>query len=130
MRAWEAPGAPFQRYGAFAQEAKASGEPELPVAQAMLVFTMFGRENPEDWREILPQVRHIHGKFYDVADDLSSPSIDYEALMRIFGAAERRISMSSEWEGHAYLDCADQDAFDIVARHHAMCSRFLEQRPA
>src|SRR5207237_670512 len=76
QRAWAAPGAPFQRYGQFAAECAQLGEPELPVGFARLVFTMFGRENLEDWREVLPQVVHIHGKFYDVDvdDDLVSPS--------------------------------------------------------
>lgn len=123
--AWESAGAPFQRYGQFAEAAAKSGEPDLPVKQAMLVFTMFGRENPEDWREVLPQVRHIHGKFYDVDDNLVSPSIDYETLMTIFGEARKIFTMSSEWEGHAYLNADEQDAFDIVAKHHEMCRKFL-----
>lgn len=127
VRAWEAPGAPFQRYGAFAGEAKQLGEPPLPVGQATLVFTMIGRENPDDWREVLPLVRHIHGKFYDVDDDLTSPSIDYETLMRVFGEANATFTMSSEWEGHAYLDMHEQDAFEIVSRHQAMCRKLLAE---
>lgn len=130
VRAWEGTGHPFQRYGAFAAEARAAGEPELPVAGAMLVFTMFGRENPRDWAEVLPQVRHIHAKFYDVGEDLVSPSIDYETLMNVFGPADRTFTMSSEWEGHAYLDMEEQDAFEIVARHQAMCRRFLDRARA
>jgi hypothetical protein len=125
-RAWEAPGPPFQRYGTFAAEAAGLGEPELPVAQARLVFTMFGREDLEGWRELLPQVRHIHGKFYDVDDSGMSPSIDYESILRVFAASDVPMTMSSEWEGHAYLDLEEQDAFDMVARHHAMCRRFLD----
>ena len=125
VRAWESPGPPFRRYGAFAEEAGALGEPDLPVAQARLVFTMFGRENVEDWREILPQVVHVHGKFYDVDDDLTSPSIDYARILRIFAEAPQPITMSSEWEGHAYLDADEQDAFDMVARHHEMCRRMI-----
>jgi hypothetical protein len=125
VRAWQGSGPPFQRYGEFAKQAKEMGEPPLPVGQATLVFTMFGRENPEDWQDVLKWVRHIHGKFYDVDDKLVSPSIDYQNLMRIFGEAEAIFSMSSEWEGHAYLDADEQDAFDIVARHHEMCRKFL-----
>jgi hypothetical protein len=123
--AWEGEGPPFARYGKFAEMAKDLGEPELPVAQARLIFTMFGRERPEDWHDIMPRVVHIHGKFYDVDDDLTSPSIDYASLMQLFGAVDRTISMSSEWEGHAYLDMDEQDAFDIVAKHHAMCRKML-----
>lgn len=125
VRAWETPGAPFARYGVFAQEARGLGEPDLPVQQARLVFTMFGREEPEGWADVLPYVVHIHGKFYDVDDDLVSPSIDYERVLEVFKGLDHTVSMSSEWEGHAYLDIADQSAFDIVEKHHAMCSRFL-----
>jgi hypothetical protein len=129
VRAWQSPGPPFRRYGAFAEEAGALGEPDLPVAQARLVFTMFGRESLEDWREILPQVVHIHGKFYDVDDDGTSPSIDYGRILPIFAETSRPISMSSEWEGHAYLDADEQDAFEMVARHHDMC-RALSSQPS
>lgn len=125
LRAWEAPGVPFARYAQFAAECKDLGEPELPVGQARLVFTMFGRENPEDWREVLSQVRHIHGKFYDIDESGSSPSIDYELLMKVFRSLDRPVSMSTEWEGHAYLDEDEEDAFEIVGRHHEMCRRFL-----
>jgi hypothetical protein len=125
VRAWESPGVPFQRYGAFAKEAADLGEPELPVGQARLVFTMFGRENPDDWREVLPQVRHIHGKFYDVDDTGTSPSIDYERVLRVFAESDAAMTMSSEWEGHSYLDMEEQDGFEMVARHHDMCRRFL-----
>jgi len=125
VRAWEAPGIPFKRYGDFAAEAAALKEPELPVAQARLVFTMFGRENPQVWRELLPRVRHIHAKFYDVDADGTSPSIDYEALMQEFAASDRAMTMSSEWEGHAFLDVEDQDAFAIVRQQQGMCRRFL-----
>lgn len=127
VESWEGEGAPFQRYGAFAAQARAMGEPDLPINKALLIFTMFGRENPKDWADLLPQVRHIHGKFYDVDQDLLSPSIDYETLMRIFGGSKQNFTMSTEWEGHAYLDIEDQDAFDIVEAHHAMCRKFLSK---
>lgn len=126
VTAWETPGLPpFVRYGQFAEQCKDTGEPELPVGQARLIFTMFGRESIDGWAEILPQVVHIHGKFYDVEDDLTSPSIDYEGVMQVFRSLDRTVSMSSEWEGHAYLDVEDQDAFEMVSRHHKMCARFL-----
>lgn len=129
QRAWAAPGAPFARYGAFAAECAAMGEPELPVGFARLVFTMFGREDVEGWREVLHQVVHIHGKFYDVDPvTLESPSIDYGAIIGVFSELDRTVSMSTEWEGHAFLDVDEQDAFEMVARHHAMCRRFLEQQ--
>ncbi len=125
-RAWKTPGAPFERYTIFAREAKELGEPDLPVSHARLVFTMFGRESAEDWREILPLVRHIHGKFYEIENG-ESPSIDYEKIIRVFSAANHTMTMSSEWEAHAFMDVNEQSAFDIVRQHHDMC-RALQER--
>ncbi|MDW8258306.1 MAG: sugar phosphate isomerase/epimerase, partial [Gammaproteobacteria bacterium] len=127
VQCWQSAGPPFERYRRFAQAARQMGAPELAIGKAMLVFTMFGREDPRGWRELLPQVRHIHGKFYDIDAQLTSPSIDYETLLAIFGSAPQRFTMSSEWEGHAYLDLEEQDAFEIVARHQAMCRKLLAQ---
>jgi len=129
-RAWKSSGPPFKRYMDFVEEAKGLGEPELPVSQAKLIFTMFGRENLEDWVELLPRTVHVHGKYYDIDDSGSSPSIDYEGLMRVFAGADRDLTMSTEWEGHAFLEIEDQDAFDIVARHQDMCRRFLAKAGA
>jgi len=126
VAAWKGEGPPFARYGAFAEKARSMGEPELPIGEATLVFTMFGREPYEGWSEVFHQVRHIHGKFYDVDDDLTSPSIDYEGLMHLFGSCDRTFTMSTEWEGHSYLDMDEQDAFEMVERHQAMCRKFLE----
>lgn len=125
---WESNGAPFQRYMAFAEAAKAAGEPELPVSQAKLIFTMFGREKPEDWADILDRTVHIHGKFYEVNEDCSeSPSIDYERILAVYANCGRTISMSSEWEGHAFWDADEQCAFEMVARHHTMCQSMLDR---
>lgn len=128
-RAWEHPGSIHDRYMMFAKEAEGLQEPALVVTEARLIFTMFGRENLEDWADILHQTVHIHGKFYDIGEDGLSPSIDYEGLMRVFSKADRPLTMSSEWEAHAYLNMEDQDAFDIVGKHQAMCKKLLEVAP-
>ncbi len=125
---WKAEGTPIERYMAFAETAKAAGEPELPVAQARLIFTMFGRQKPEDWKELLDRTVHIHGKFYEVNEDnTDSPSIDYAAILKVFAQADREISMSSEWEGHAFWDADEVSAFDMVEKHHKMCRHIISQ---
>ena len=45
--------------------------------------------------------------------------------MRVFSELDRPVSMSSEWEGHAYLDAAEQDAFDMVAAPPRHVQAFL-----
>jgi len=126
VRAWEAPGAPHQRYERFAAEADDLGEPDLPVSQARLALTMFGREDPQDWREVPAQVVHIHGKFHEIDDRLESPSIDYREILGVFAEAEEEITMSSEWEGHAFFDLGERDAFEMVAGYQRMCRRLMD----
>lgn len=125
---WESDGHPFQRYMAFAEQARAQGEPELPISQAKLIFTMFGRQQPEDWADILDRTVHIHGKFYEVNEECTdSPSIDYHRILPVFAKAGRTISMSSEWEGHAFWDADEVCAFEMVRRHHRMCEHILNK---
>lgn len=125
-RCWESEGAPFERYTTFAEGARKAGEPELPIAQARLIFTMFGREDIKGWSEVLHRTRHIHGKFYEVNPQCDeSPSIDYKEILRVFSKADHTITMSSEWEGHAFWDKEEQSAFEMVERHHVMCRNML-----
>lgn len=126
VRCWHDEGEPLDRYNRFVEEVRPLGESDLAVSRAMMVYAMFGRQNPDDWREILPQVRHIHGKFYDIEDDMTSPSMDYEKFMDIFATTALPISMSTEWEGHAYADLDEVDAFALVAKHQAMCRQYLD----
>lgn len=125
VRCWQGEGEPIDRYNRFVEEVRPLRESDFAVSRAMMVYAMFGRQNPEDWREILPQVRHIHGKFYDIEEDMTSPSMDYEKFMDIFAEANATISMSTEWEGHAYADLDEVDAFELVAKHQAMCRQYL-----
>ena len=33
-----------------------------------MIFAMLGRQDPHKWLEIMPQIIHIHGKFYDAKE--------------------------------------------------------------
>ena len=88
---------------------------------AFLALTLFGHQAPEAWAEILPQVVHVHGKFYELDADGNEPSIDYGALMRVFAGYEGYIS--SEFEGSVFD--SQTDAFDVVRRHQDLMRRQL-----
>lgn len=121
--AWETPCSLFERYGSFVEQARQFGEPDLPVAEARLIFTMFGCESVEDWSEITDQVVHIHGKVYEVVER-TSPSIDHERLVAICGAAGLTCSMSTEFEGHAFVSngLADRVRLRRAGRGHGRSS--------
>jgi sugar phosphate isomerase/epimerase len=94
----------------------------LKLSALAVIFNMFSPQPAAAWLEIMPQVIHIHGKFYGFDAAGSEPCIPYEELLPVFAKAGFNGFMSSEWEGHMYsLD----DGFDMVAQHHALCRRIL-----
>jgi sugar phosphate isomerase/epimerase len=94
----------------------------LKLSALAVIFNMFSPQPAAAWLEIMPQVIHIHGKFYGFDAAGSEYCIPYEDLLPVFVEAGFDGFMSSEWEGHMYsLD----DGFDMVAQHHALCRRIL-----
>ncbi|HVB33463.1 MAG TPA: sugar phosphate isomerase/epimerase [Patescibacteria group bacterium] len=111
-----------QKVAAFQARAKAAGFPAGDMEEYFIIFGLFCRQEPRAWLEIMPQVVHIHGKFYHFAADRSESSIPYEEILPVFVKAGYDGFMSSEWEGHAF---SDRDSFAMVQQHHALCARIL-----
>ncbi|WP_194820495.1 sugar phosphate isomerase/epimerase [Nocardia sp. XZ_19_385] len=89
---------------------------------------LFGHMNPEDWREIMPWVVHVHGKFYDIDADGNEPSIPHEILLRDLVAAGYDRYISTEWEGWHWNDT--DDPFEMVAAQHQLSERILARLAA
>lgn len=92
-------------------------------SQINMAMTMFGHMAVEDWREILPYTRHIHGKFYEVNSNGIEPYIPYPQLMRLLKDVGFYGTISAEWEGQAFID--DPIGFEQVQAWHSMCKRLL-----
>ncbi|MEL0251091.1 MAG: sugar phosphate isomerase/epimerase, partial [Novosphingobium sp.] len=108
--------------------ALADGHDERFVVELYPIFGLFSRMAPEAWAEIMPQVMHIHGKFFDFADDGIEVSVDYARTLKVFVEGGFNGFMSSEYEGHHWTD---SDGFDKLKRHHALARRILaDLRPA
>jgi hypothetical protein len=120
---WAADGAPFERFGRFAQAATTAGVPKAVVDSGMMAFTMFGREPIDGWREIADQVFHVHGKCYGFDAQGDEPSIDYPGLVGLLEDIGFDGYISTEWEGHSYLGPDDADSFAEVAKHQALIRR-------
>ena len=122
LEIWRGPGDPGWKREEFNRRAAAL-KVEPTVASALSVmFSILSPNKPESWLEILPQVIHIHGKFYDFDAEGHETSIPYEELLPLFVQGGYRGSMSSEWEGHIY---SDDDGFTYVQQHHRLCRRIL-----
>ena len=76
---------------------------------AHLAFNMHGHVAPQEWADIMPQILHVHAKFYDIDENGQEPAIDYPELVRVFVEGGYRGYWSSEWEGHAFAELGEVD---------------------
>lgn len=115
-------GEPYARRDAYLKEAREKGFDERLISELIISFGLFARAQPESWLEIMPQVVHIHGKFYDFDQNGDEVAIDYGRILPLFVNAGYDGYMSSEYEGHMYNN---DDGFDKLRRHHALARRIL-----
>ena len=85
---------------------------------AHLAFNMHGHVAPAEWADIMPQIMHVHAKFYDIDESGHEPAIDYPELVRVFVDGGYRGFWSSEWEGHAFAELGEVDPLLLVRRQH------------
>lgn len=122
---WHSPGmGPFEKIEAFPAIARGMGASETQSHMVSMIFGLFSSQPPRDWLEIMPQVVHVHGKFFDFDDRGDEVAVDYAALLPVFVEGGFNGYMSSEWEGHMWSGAG---AFDKVERHHALCRRILDR---
>ena len=86
-------------------------------------ITMFGHMPVDDWRVLMPYVRHIHGKFHEVTSAGIEPAIPYPELMALLKDVGYTGTISAEWEGHAFTE--ETIGFDQVQAWRSMCERLL-----
>lgn len=93
-------------------------DPARLGAFAHLAFNMHGHIDPREWADIMPQILHVHAKFYDIDEQGQEPAIDYPELVRVFVEGGYRGYWSSEWEGHAFAELGEVDPLLLVRRQH------------
>jgi hypothetical protein len=85
---------------------------------AHLAFNMHGHVAPAEWADIMPQIMHVHAKFYDIDEEGNEPAINYPELVRVFVEGGYRGYWSSEWEGHAFAELGEVDPLVLVRKQH------------
>ena len=95
-----------------------------------LAFNMHGLVPPEEWLDIMPQIFHVHAKFYDIGADGEEPAMDIPRIVRQFVEGGYQGYLSSEWEGHAFSDLGESDPIDLVKKQHALMRRAIEETVA
>jgi hypothetical protein len=82
-------------------------------------FVRFGRQDPDAWLPLVPQVAFVHAKFWELDDDGGDPTVREAELIRVLRDGGYDGFVCSEWGGNAWLDADEADAFDLVRRHQA-----------
>lgn len=95
-----------------------------------LAFNMHGLVPPEEWLDIMPQIFHVHAKFYDIDSTGQEPAMDIPRIVRQFVAGGYQGYLSSEWEGHAFSDLGESDPIELVKQQHALMRRTIEEAVA
>lgn len=123
LELWAEESDPWQKRPRFLAWAEKAGIEQSKALEVNIFFGLFSRQPHRNWLEIMPQVVHVHGKFYDVDETTGEDgAIDYANLIKVFIEGGYRGYITSEWEGH---QVCDDSAFPYVARHHEMLKKLL-----
>lgn len=117
-----------QEIGNFIQLAHSMGAADHAVNLAVFAVGIHGHQAPEDWEEILPQVVHVHGKFFHIDETGREPVVPIEDLLDVLVRGGYDGYISSEYEGWHWNTGAD--AFEMVARQQALCRSVLSTHTA
>lgn len=113
-----------EEIGRFIALANRYGAGDHAVNLAVFAVGIHGHQDASAWSEIVPQVVHVHGKFFDVRDG-REPVVPLDELVDVLVAGGYTGYISSEYEGWHWD--TESDAFDMVARQQAVLRAALEQ---
>ncbi len=113
----------YEKFGALNAAAQEFGASPALASVLNNAISMFGHMPEDDWRVLMPYVRHIHGKFYRVAPDGSEPSVPYPEIMALLKSVGYTGTISAEWEGHAFTE--ETIGFESVKAWRSMCEWLL-----
>ena len=107
-----------RRFGSFIGLAAQQGRPDLGIDFAINGTGLFGPARVDDWREIMPWIRHVHGKFFGIDEHGEEPSVPVRELVTLLVENGYSGAVSSEYEGWHWNSW--QSPFDIIRGEQAV----------
>lgn len=122
MEIWKGEGDTQWKRDEFARRAAAAKYEPASISRLGVLFSMLIKQDPRVWLQIMPQIIHVHCKFYDFDAEGNETTVPYDKLFPIFVEGGYSGYMSSEWEGHMY---SRGSGIEAVQKHHALARRIL-----
>lgn len=107
-----------QRFGRFIGLAAQYGSPEFGIDFGINGTGLFGPARVDDWLEIFPWIRHVHGKFFGIDENGEEPSVPVRDLIALLVENGYSGAISSEYEGWHWNNW--QSPFEIIAAEQAV----------
>jgi hypothetical protein len=87
---------------------------------------------PKRMLDHMSRIHNIHGKFYEITEDLVEPSIPYDRIIDVLNQGGYSGYICSEYEGNRWIEDAHEvDSVEQVRRQQAMLARLIgEPAPA
>jgi sugar phosphate isomerase/epimerase len=105
---------------------KLAGKNEMVVNYFEFVWLWTHMPNPKDLLTLMPHIFNIHGKFYEMTEDLVEYSMPYDEVIPVLIEGGYDGYIVSEYEGQRQIqDITEVDSCEQVRRQHVMLRRLL-----
>jgi sugar phosphate isomerase/epimerase len=102
--------------------------PAIAMAETLRHNAAF---EPKRMLDFMDMIHNIHGKFYEVTEDLVEPSIPYDEIVAVLNEGGYDGYICSEYEGNRWIeDACEVDSVEQVRRQQAMLERLIGAAPA
>ncbi len=82
---------------------------------------------PKRMLDYMPRIHNIHGKFYQMDEDLVEPCIPYDEIVRVLKQGGYDGYICSEYEGNRWIeDAYEVDSVEQVRRQQEMLRRLID----
>ncbi|MBS5522633.1 MAG: sugar phosphate isomerase/epimerase [Clostridiales bacterium] len=86
------------------------------------------QDDPQLLRQVMPHILGLHGKFWEMTENLEEASADYETAMRILIEEGFDGYINSEYEGGRHIqDIEEVRGVEQVRRQHAMMRNIIDK---
>jgi len=97
--------------------------PAIAMAETLRHNAAF---EPKRMLDFMPRIHNIHGKFYEMTEDLIEPSIPYDEIVRVLKQGGYTGYICSEYEGNRWIEDAEEpDSVEQVRRQQAMLETLI-----